>query len=69
MAFIQKKEKVPIITSTDQVPPEWFLEIKDLSNPKYKDYMDNEFRTKALHGMVSNMVKEVQKSKSRTGSG
>jgi len=69
MAFLQNKQKVPVITSTDQVPQEWFLEVKDLSAPKYKDYMDNEFRTKALHSMVTNMVKEVKKSRSQTGSG
>ena len=69
MAFLQKRDKVPIILSAEQAPPEWFLEVKDLSNPKYKDYMDNEVRTKALHGMVTNMVKEVQKSRQQTGSG
>lgn len=60
MSFLQKKDKVPVITSTEQVPPEWFLEISDLSKPKYKEYMDEEFRKKSMHSMLTNMVKDMK---------
>lgn len=60
MAFLQKKDKVPVITSTEQVPQEWFLEISDLSKPKYKEYMDEEFRKKSMHSMLTNMVKDMK---------
>lgn len=70
MSFI-KKGKVPVIVSTDQVPQEWFLEIKDLNKPEIKDYMDEEFRKKSMHSMLTNMVKDIKlkDSKSQTGSG
>jgi len=70
MAFLQK-DKVPVINCLDQVPQEWFLDISDLNKPKIKDYMDEEFRKKSMHSMLTNMVKEMKlkESKSQTGSG
>jgi hypothetical protein len=61
-AFLQDPRKVAPI-QMDEVPKEWFLEISDLSKPKIKDYMDEEYRKKALRYMVTNMVNEVKKSK------
>lgn len=60
MAFLQKKDKVPVINSIEQVPQEWFLDISDLNKPKIKDYMDEEFRKKSMHSMLTNMVKEMK---------
>lgn len=69
MSFIQKKSKVSAIVSTDQVPQEWFLEISDLNKPAIKNYMDEEFRKKSMHSMLTNMVNDIKlkESKSRTG--
>lgn len=71
MAFIQSKDKVQTILSTDQVPQEWFLEINDLNKPEIKNYMDEEFRKKSMHSMLTNMVKDIKlkESKRQTGSG
>lgn len=63
MAFLAKPDAIPIITNSKDIPNEWFLEIKDLNKPEIKNYMDGEFRMKALHTMVNTMVKEEEKKR------
>lgn len=51
--------------SVDKIPESWFLSISDLSKPEIKNYMDEDYRKKALGTMILNVVNEhTSKTKS-----
>ena len=51
-------------SSLDKVPEEGLLSISDLSKPEIKNYMDEEYRKKALGKMIVNAVDKYKANKS-----
>jgi hypothetical protein len=58
MSFLGHKIGAFQPSSVDKIPEEWFLTFQDLSKPEIKNYMDEEYRKKAQHSMIMNMVNE-----------
>lgn len=63
MSFLTKPDSVATITNPKLIPEDWFITISDLNKPEIKNYMPEDFRKKALHGMVTTMVKEEEKKR------
>lgn len=63
MSFLAKPDAVATITNPKLIPDDWFITIADLNKPEIKNYMPEEFRKKALHSMVTTMVKEEEKKR------
>ena len=64
MSFLGHKIKAAQPTTVDKIPESWFLSISDLSKPEIKNYMDEEYRKKALGTMITNMVDDYKANKS-----
>ena len=60
MSFLGHKIGAFMPSSVDKIPEEWFLSISDLSKPEIKDYMDEEYRKKALSKMIMNVVDDYK---------
>jgi len=58
MSFLGHKINAFHPESVDKIPESWFLTFQDLNKPEIKNYMDEEYRKKAQHSMIMNMVKE-----------
>lgn len=58
MSFLGKRINAVHAETLERVPAEWFLTFQDLSKPEIKNYMDEDFRKKAQHTMIMNMVNE-----------
>lgn len=63
MSFLAKPDSIATITNPKLIPDDWFFTIADLNKPEVKNYMEPSFRTKALHTMVTTMVKEEEKKR------
>lgn len=64
MSFLGHKTGAFLPSTVDKIPEDWFLSISDLSKPEIKDYMDEEYRKKALGKMIVNAVDEYKAKKS-----
>jgi hypothetical protein len=63
MSFLGKRINAVHAETLEKVPAEWFLSISDLSKPEIKDYMDEDFRKKALSKMIMNVVDDYKNKK------
>ena len=64
MSFMGRRIDAFQPSSIDKVPEEWFLSFQDLSKPEIKNYMDEDYRKKAQHTMIMNMVNDHKANKS-----